>query len=200
MKKKINWWLTISIVLSVLLVIIILLCFFNKVLFKNIVFFLFVTDTNKANWIGITSVIALLGLAYNYYDGKRKFKSEVRSKNRIQWMNTVRDQLANYIAKSNEYGNLILLEDNTKPKYDNKREIITVIEEVHESYYKIKLYIPDKEQNYKILNNVEELFGLIKNIDDDDIDSYLINNAADNLITESSKYFAEEWERVKIRD
>jgi len=41
---------------------------------------------------------------------------------------------------------------------------------------------------------------LIKNIDDDDIDSYLINNAADNLITESSKYFAEEWERVKIGD
>lgn len=106
--------------------------------------FLFVTDKNKMNWIGLTGIIAIAGLIYNFYDGRRRFRGDIRSKSRIDWMKNVRPLVANYVTNISNYMYFYHLHATSK---DNKRrqELNAILTErmrlIRNQYYEINLYI-----------------------------------------------------------
>lgn len=58
----------------------------------------FVDGDNKFNWVGITSVLAILSLSLTAWDSRRKMKADLVSKSRIKWLEDSREQISDLIS------------------------------------------------------------------------------------------------------
>lgn len=184
-----------------------------------VVRFLFVTDKNKMNWIGLTGIIAIVGLVYNLYDGRRRFRGDVRSKSRLEWMNTVRPLLANYVTHISKY--LFLYDtfafaNNDQQRSQKNKELTEKMEQIRSEYYQLILYVPDNTSNVLLIRNINLLFGELNNIvryyergissgeiieidttsKQEIVDDY-ISELISKTIQEGGTYFKNEWERAK---
>ena len=122
--------------------------------------FLFITENEKMNWIGLTGIIAIVGLLYNLYDGRRRFRGDIVSKSRIDWMKKVRTLVATFIS---DYDLLLFTMNN---KNADKVEIIVgdtngLATRMKRNYYEILLYVPDNKSNSLLLDNIEELYKFL---------------------------------------
>lgn len=181
--------------------------------------FLFVTDDNKMNWIGLTGIIAIAGLIYNLYDGRRRFRGDIRSKSRIDWMKNVRPLVANYVTDISNYMYFYYLLNIEKDE-EKKQRINAVLTErmrlIRSEYYQINLYIPRNDSNKQILDNIDLLYGELHNIgpyyDYGLIHSKIGNRKQTNYevvveeyisdlinktVKDGSEYFKKEWEKAK---
>lgn len=59
-----------------------MVCFFNRKLYL----YLFDSPDHKFQWVGATSIIAIITLAVNAWDNRRKFKADLVSKSRLEWL------------------------------------------------------------------------------------------------------------------
>lgn len=67
----------------------------------------FVDGNNKFNWIGITSALAIISLTFNAWDRRRQFRADLISKNRIVWLQDLKEIISNYSATYRDAVNLI---------------------------------------------------------------------------------------------
>lgn len=192
----------------------------NSLLFVSS--FLFVTDKNKMNWIGLTGIIAIAGLIYNLYDGRRRFRGDIRSKSRIDWMKTLRPLIANYVTDISNYMYFYYLLKTEKDETRKQRlnEVLTErMRLIRSEYYQINLYVPKNDSNKLILDNVDLLYGELHNIGPYYdyglmhskigsveqtnygivVDEY-ISNLINKTVKDSSEYFKKEWEKAKQGD
>lgn len=58
--------------------------------------FLFIDKDNKFQWIGVSAVFAVVVFFFNTSWEHHKLNAEIKSKSRIQWMNTVREYIVDY--------------------------------------------------------------------------------------------------------
>lgn len=58
----------------------------------------FVDGDNKFNWIGLTSVLAVISLTFTAWDSRRKLRADLVSKSRIKWMDSLKDSLSSYCS------------------------------------------------------------------------------------------------------
>lgn len=189
---------------------------------KSLIFvadFLFVTDKNKVNWIGFTGIIAIAGLAYNLYDGRRRFRGDIRSKSRIDWMKTLRPLIANYVTDISNYMYLyylLMTSSDNKRKQEINKELTNKMQRIRSEYYQIKLHVPNNDSNRLVLDNVDLLYGELSDIGpyydyglrhskintgkktnyEEVVDGY-ISALINKTVKDSSEYFKEEWEKAK---
>lgn len=181
--------------------------------------FLFVTDNNKMNWIGLTGIIATAGLLYNLYDGRRRFRGDIVSKSRIDWMKSVRPLIANYVTNVSNYMYLYHLhqkEVNDEEKNKINKQLTEKMALIRSQYYQITLYVPNNGSNLLILKNVNLIYGELSNIGqyydygirkgkffnskqpyEEVVDEY-ISDLFMKTIEDGSEYFKQEWENAKL--
>ena len=161
--------------------------------------FLFITENEKMNWIGLTGIIAIVGLVYNLYDGRRRFRGDIVSKSRIDWMKKVRTLVATFIS---DYDLLLFTMNN---KNAEKAEIIVggtngLATRIKRNYYEILLYVPDNKQNALLLDNIEKLYNFLAEEYTSSISDEKIREIKDLIrktVSDSSEYFKNEWEIAK---
>ena len=182
--------------------------------------FLFFTDKNKMNWIGLTGIIAIAGLLYNLYDGRRRFRGDIVSKSRIDWMKSVRPLIANYVTNVSNYIYLYHMhqeEVNVEKKNKINKQLTEKMALIRSQYYQITLYVPKNDSNLLILKNVNLIYGELSSIGqyydygiskgyffnseqtpyEEVVDEY-ISDLFMKTIEDGSKYFKQEWETAKI--
>ena len=54
-------------------------------------------------WVGITSLVALFTFIYSIYSNNKKNKYEIISKERIRWINEIKQQVAELLTSLNKY-------------------------------------------------------------------------------------------------
>lgn len=161
--------------------------------------FLFITENEKMNWIGLTGIIAIVGLLYNLYDGRRRFRGDIVSKSRIDWMKKVRTLVATFIS---DYDLLLF---TMKNKNADKAEIIVgdtngLATRIKRNYYEILLYVPDNKSNALLLDNIEELYKFLAEEYTSPISDKKINeikHLIKKTVSDSREYFKNEWEIAK---
>lgn len=181
--------------------------------------FLFVTDKKKMNWIGLTGIIAIAGLIYNLYDGRRRFRGDIVSKSRIDWMKSVRPLIANYVTNVSNYMYLYHLhqtEDNIEKKNTLNEQLTEKMALIRSQYYQIILYVPNNDSNLSILKNVNLIYGELnyigkyydfgikkgkifksKNTEYEEVVDEYISDLFMKTIKDSSDYFKKEWDKAK---
>lgn len=218
MKLKILFW-TALVILIIIVGGIRVWWIFDLNSLSRVFSFLFVTDKNKMNWIGLTGIIAIAGLIYNLYDGRRRFRGDIISKSRIDWMKNVRPLIANYVTDISNYMYFYYLHANSKNP-DRKQKLNEILTErmrlIRIEYYQINLYIPKNKSNKLILDNIYLLYGELdyigpyydyglKNFKIGNekrtnyevvVDEY-ISDLINKTVRDSSEYFKVEWEKAK---
>lgn len=182
----------------------------------------FVDKDGKFIWLGATSIITVITLGVNAWDNRRKFKADLVSKSRIEWMNTVRPYISDYYENFNQYVYEYMLFMNSIPGSDERAErneaLTKRMHKIKKAYYNIKLYVPNSKSNKKLLKNIEltwyELgyigpyfeygFNFRKIIRNEQMQTNYskivieyVSNLSKEGIEEASKYFKEEWEKAK---
>lgn len=64
--------------------------------------FLFVTDKGRFQWVGLSAAAAGIGLVVNSIQAKRKFKADLISKSRIDWIKETQKEVAKFIQSINK--------------------------------------------------------------------------------------------------
>ncbi len=189
MKRKTLLWTTLVILVTVII-------FWWMINLNSLLYvgsFLFVTDKNKMNWIGLTGIIAIAGLIYNFYDGRRRFRGDIRSKSRIDWMVTVRTLVAEFLS---DYSLLLyIVNNNINILIGDDKGIVTRLKK---NYYEILLYVPDNDSNALLLNNIKKLYSYLTNGDTDFQEQKSeIDKVIKTTVEDASQYFKDEWEKAK---
>ncbi len=160
--------------------------------------FLFVTDKNKMNWIGLTGIIAIAGLIYNLYDGRRRFRGDIRSKSRIDWMKTVRNLVAQYLS---DCDNIIDHMEHKGSKNFLLGDIGGIGTRFKRNYNEILLYVPDNDSNKLLLDNIKEIYECLKSRDIKTTEKTpKIRQLLQKTVKDSSEYLKIEWENAKRGD
>ncbi|GEA91379.1 hypothetical protein [Leuconostoc mesenteroides] len=187
---------------------------------------MFVTIDKKFNWTGMASVLAILGLIFNFWDSRRKVRADLVSKSRITWMLEVRRQYAEYLTLAHtiaqDLKNLnrfvshgISGKDYTsiknkmyKRQFELKNKynflVLYITEESNE-----KLYGPIIDIHYKLAMDIHE-FTKKNNPNAPEISDVRYSGNYPNkpndidlfallniAIENASDFFKEEWERAK---
>ncbi|MFT8669474.1 MAG: hypothetical protein ABF778_06995 [Liquorilactobacillus hordei] len=201
----------------ILLVLGLLICFYKDV-YKNHFFkFVFLNRQGDFQWVGLTALIAVISLTVTAWDNRRKFKADLISKSRIDWMKTVRNLLACYVTDVQKYMYMYYLFSVDK-KTDKKTindKLTEKMDDIKKDYYELKLFIPKNKSNQKVLRNIDLIWDELSYIGDyydygipkgyfRDIKSHYVkmvdnymSDLFDKTIEDGSKYFKEEWEKAK---
>lgn len=156
----------------------------------------FVTSDGKANAVGVTALISIVVLVFNVWDSRRRLTADLVSKSRIDWMKTVRQQIAIFVSRINRYLYL-KYEVSNNGNVELLQEMSEVRAQVREAYYQIRLYIPKNESNAEILGKVLDLYDEVQNYKGNSEYSSSIGLKSEDLISHSSEYFKKEWDRAK---
>jgi hypothetical protein len=175
-------------------------------------------------WIGISTLVAVVGFLFNQLWERRKFNADIKSKSRIDWMKTVRNVLARYTVLARD----VQLQANTYLNYrkfflDDKEGRAIALdslnkksEEFTEQYSLLLLYISKKPDNqelndkitalYKFVDAYRILLGPTGKFDPGTLDDYKgfikqkkdeTNRLIDDLTDYARDYMSNEWERAK---
>ena len=112
-----------------------------KLLYSKILKILFFSNNGYFNWLCITALVAIGTFIWNVWFNKHKFKADLISKSRIEWMNQVRPLIAKYVAAVPIYiymYNRYFIENNGSLKKLNYK-----MDEIEKLYNELNLYIPD---------------------------------------------------------
>lgn len=194
---------------------------FNKKMIGTYIEKFFFTDKGYFNWIAITSIIAIGTFIWTIWFNNKKYKADLVSKGRIDWMNQVRPLYAQYLAAVPKYMYLYnkAMVDGDKLA---KESLDDKMDEIKRLYYELNLYIPNNDSNKSILVDIKLLWGELSYIGDyydygirrnyfaakinryngtsydTEVDKYiskLINKAS----MDGNEYFKNEWEKIKKR-
>lgn len=193
--------------------------------YHNFYLYLFDSSDHKFQWVGATSIVAIITLGFNAWDSRRKYKADLISKSRIKWMDTVRNLISNYYADISKYMFLYnkwvttsdANEDNKKERQKIYTEFTELMSDIKINYYNIILYVSNNNSNDKVLRNINLLWcelsyivlyynkqieiGKINNVNEISdvemtVDNY-ISELINSGIKDASEYFKIEWERAK---
>jgi hypothetical protein len=124
---------------------------------------------------------------------KQSIKKDILSKNRQEWINTLRNDVASYLS-SHELAKLIVKHDkkgnDTPPEYREEFKNFQSLE------YKINLLVnPNEDKSNKLIGLMKQLnlsTGYYSNDKENDYE-----NTKEEIIKTTQSILKEEWERVK---
>lgn len=203
--------------------------FFNSIwkaiifsIWKAIIFIFkraFLTDSGYFNWISVTGIIAIITLIWTVSFNSKKYRADLVSKARIDWMNQVRPLYAQYLAAVPHY--IFLYSKAMVDNDENARATLDdEMDEIKRLYYELNLYVPHNKSNKIILDDIDLLwnelsyivpyfnYGNKKGLFRSELNRYrrsnyesVVDEYISGLINKSSadgnKYFKVEWEKIK---
>ncbi|ARW24291.1 hypothetical protein PEAC54167_02570 [Pediococcus acidilactici] len=178
--------------------------------------YLFQDSNEKFAWTGFTAIIAIITLAINAWDNRRKFRADLISKSRITWMADIKRILSEYYQVFSEYVYVyskFATEKRPEEKEKLNNQMTELMAKTRRIYYEILLNVPDNESNEPLLKYVKLIFGELNYIGAyyeygqsqsfglkssyyTVVDKY-ISNLINTGVKDSSVYFKKEWERAK---
>ncbi|MCP8859477.1 hypothetical protein [Latilactobacillus curvatus] len=184
----------------------------------------FVDNDNKFNWIGITSVLAIISLTFTAWDSRRKLKADLVSKNRIKWLERLKDHITLYcLAQQTRLVTLELMfryhKDETKDgklrdwgvdqinKNQENLDVSTIDASKSTALITLNLFRNDDTMETKLLENIMKIDREINNYqdlltDEEYNEGYIYDMESrmkeiDDLLEHSAIYFKREWEKAK---
>lgn len=179
MKKYIKkYWQAILVGVGITLVIIVLLMFLSALwnslyrLSDETKDYMFSTgDGHHFQWVGISTILAVIAFIFNAIWNKKNFNADIKSKSRIDWMKTVRDNYSEFLAISKEIFEILTDKEKvsiknktenelSKPELSHLNEISMKLFSIHN---KLILYVPEKS-NELITGAVDDVFVYTENM------------------------------------
>ncbi|MFW2821534.1 hypothetical protein ACN50E_04310, partial [Levilactobacillus brevis] len=170
----------------------------------------FVDGDNKFNWIGMTSVLAILSLTFTAWDSRRKLRADVVSKSRIQWISEARSIAGNLIGYEQKalaaYRSLLAYnyrKSKTLEEFSKKMKRTLNDNVIDLSKYRnlFLLYFEHQTNGEYTENNLVELANEIKKLSDEISHLVAINEydyAIDSLVFISG-WKARRFHRFSVR-
>jgi len=127
---------------------------------------------------------------------KQQFSASVLSVNRQEWINTLRDEIAELVADT------IVLRREVKRFEQEPDRVFTRVAGVVRCAFQIKLLINPKEADHvHLVDSIDRLLILVgeavKKAGDKGIDSQFLT-IRDEIVSKSQEILKREWERVKL--
>ena len=143
----------------------------------------------------VTALLAVsIGPFVTLHIARRQIKANVLSPNRQQWINTLRDEISNYLAI------MARTAGATAGRVEDQEYLRTCIEDLCRSESKIQLLLNPKEADHvKLITLLKESSSSVWYLNSDKKDRFPedINNLRKNIIEISQPILKREWERVK---
>ncbi|MCM0582142.1 hypothetical protein H9L19_06375 [Weissella diestrammenae] len=186
--------------------------------------FLFQTGDHHFQWVGISALLAGIGLIFNAIWNRKSFRADLISKNRIEWMNTARSLISDLgiYAESAISAGIVVVSAKTGFYKNEKLNDLTQkandeLSKYTKTAFNLHLYISTADDNKKLndaIDGLETVFSdLNEEINGNEIDNQLKNyddflnyhkkssnkifEARNELMTVARTYFKNEWERAK---
>lgn len=160
--KNIQKYLKIFIISLTLLILVIILFHIYKELIN-----IFFDKNGDFQWVGITSIVAILTFGYSIYSTNKKNRYDVVSKERIRWIEDVKQQITELLVLMNAYYDIVQncgekcsLELNTpdqlkvRDKYHDKAN--NLMEKIDFKINLLLLSFADNKDNSQIINCVKD--------------------------------------------
>jgi len=153
----------------------------------------------------VPMVIALLAVVISplisIYVTKKQLRASVNSKSRQEWINTLRDEITNYLFSFIKLEGMwfdndqATVRNNLAEKPHSSKDLTKVLDELQKHKIKISLLInPNEDDHKKLLKILEEAYQNIRTKDKkrSEIEA--------EILTQSQLILKREWERVKSLD
>lgn len=156
--------------------------------------FLFTTNENRFQWVGITAAAAGIGICINAIQARKKYKADLISKSRIDWIAQTKPVLSEFMVLSSK--SIVLLteikrwemtyisgnpdnEDN-QITFKNYSDKIDNYNELNEQLQRVRRHIimsfSDADDNEQIVSKItaiddvrEGYLGFLNTVDDPDV-------------------------------
>lgn len=152
--------------------------------------FLFVDKDGKFQWIGVSAVLAVVVFLFNTGWEHHKLNADIKSKSRIQWMNTVREYMVNYIISARDLdlalrkelsfkarykkdsngvltdksGNQITDQKHSEIHAENYDAVNLSVRKLSKNYDLLMLYIPNSKSNKDLVNSIQNVSGFLNSV------------------------------------
>ncbi|MBU7561137.1 hypothetical protein KGP40_04305 [Weissella cibaria] len=130
------------------------------------------SDAYHFQWVGVTAAVALVAFIFNQVWERRKMKADLKSKNSIIWLDTVRPILADLMVASIdaqlakyefEYNSRKGLPQVSVAELEKSEKLFEdKLSSLDRSYSLLQLYIPESESTANLLYKIEGLYGTTK--------------------------------------
>lgn len=125
-------------------------------------------DNGHFPWVGVSVFIAAIGFLGNQIWERKKLNADIKSKSRIEWMVTVRNLLANFLADAEDIysevhsmGNVTLNETNSEHSEEIIKKYNVNVKALLVEYYELCLYIPITEDNKKLNQGIHDIWDIV---------------------------------------
>lgn len=154
--------------------------------------FFFVDKEGKFQWVGVSASVGVTAFIVNIFWEHHKLNADIKSKNRIQWMNTVREYIAEYSIsvqamdlslrkmlllksrhtlhsnnKITDEDDVVVTEDFKRIKNARNDDINSKSREVSKNLALLKLYITDSESNVDLNKAITDIANFIQSARED---------------------------------
>jgi len=181
--------------------------------------------THELNWVAITAIVAGLTYVSNSLYNTKKYKADLISKSRIEWMQNQRASVSKYVGLCDNYLDkcitLTLIGRKIPTLRGTRSEVLKNLDDLRKeidiSYCSLKISFSDSEGNKKIVEHIEELHKELDQAlqaaareseakNESELDSELVERAKkvydalsslNKLVTIARDYFKDEWEKAK---
>lgn len=210
-----------AVTLFFLIIVFIVICFLVVFSEKNDVFnygytiwhlkffnHFFVDNDNKFNWIGITALVTIIGLTINSWDSRRRYRADLISKSRIEWIGQLRPIVSEYLISILDYiherKQLIVFKEqgaNRSQIDDEIRRMGKLYSEFNKEYSMLMMFIPDNQSNSIIIKQIKKLRLFVLHVNEKKVEEKKIDLKLGLLVEDTIKqvnyYLKNEWERAK---
>ena len=145
-----------------------------------------------------TALVAIIiSPLISIYVTKKQLRASVNSKSRQEWINTLRDEITNYLFGFIKLEGMWFdnaqaeIKEHTLPH--NSQDLTKALDELQKHKIKISLLInPNEEDHKKLINLLENAYQNIQN------KSKSRNEIETEVLQLSQAILKREWERVKL--
>lgn len=158
----------------------------------------FFDEKGHFQWLGLTSVTAIVSLVLTNYMTAKKNKSDLVSKSRIEWIQKNKETMSLYLRGVKHYPYLF---KESKKGNATSKEVTDLALEIEVNYYLLLMNFSDNEDNKQINTCIGDCALYVNCVkyfwqigEKEQLENVL---PVENLSTVSRDYFKREWERAK---
>lgn len=166
------------------------------------------SSNGRFDWYALSAFIAGLTYLTNSAYNRKKFRADLISKSRIEWLQIVRNTMAEYLAKAQMY--LFIYKEYFLESRDDDEVNLSRLnkygEDLDRLQNKLYLYISDNKGNTELNTKIGNVTSYLNNLPKPAKSNNGFSNLEtftlkDNVIVElracSREYIKNEWERAK---
>lgn len=158
----------------------------------------FFDEKGHFQWLGLTSVTAIVSLVLTNYMTAKKNRSDLVSKSRIEWIQKNKEIMSLYLQEVKYYPYLL---DALKNNKATRQQLDDLVINIEVNYNLLLMNFSDNKDNAQINTCIKDCFIFVQCYEvfweSNDTDQAQNIWPIENLSTVSRDYFKREWEKAK---